>query len=237
MKALIIDSSPEVADTVSLCLQVRWPGTAVVILPDGAEAVARLTDEDVDLVVLDRDLAGGDGIQVCGELRRASPVPIIMLSSRGADTDVARGLESGADDYIKKPISPIEFQARANAVMRRVQREQGAPVDEVPYVSGELRVDFARHEVWLRGEQVRLTPIEFNILSHLVKNADRVVPHKELLTKVWGPERADAGNYLKVHMQHLRQKLGDDTQNPRMIVTQWKVGYRFNEAATRVARR
>ena len=237
MKALVIESSLEVADTVSLCLQVRWPGTAVVAMREGTEVVERLTQEEVDLVVLDRDLAGADGLQVCGEIRRASPVPIIMLSARMADTDVARGLEAGADDYVRKPISTIEFQARANAVMRRVQREQGAPVDEPPFVSGELRVDFARHEVWLRGEQVRLTPIEFNILSQLVKNSDRVVPHKELLIKVWGPERADAGNYLKVHMQHLRQKLGDDSQNPRMIVTQWKVGYRFNEAAARASRR
>jgi DNA-binding response OmpR family regulator len=236
MKAIVIETSPEDADTVSLCLQMRWPGTAVVALRDGAEAVERLTDDDVDLVVLDRDLNGVDGIQLCGEIRRASPVPIIMLSTRMADTDVARGLESGADDYIKKPISTIEFQARANAVMRRVHREQGAPVDETPFVSGELRVDFARHEVWLRGEQVRLTPIEFNILGHLVKNADRVVPHQELLTKVWGPERVDANNYLKVHVQHLRQKLGDDSHHPRMIMTHWKVGYRFNEAATRVGR-
>ncbi len=237
MKALVIESSLEVADTVSLCLQVRWPGTAVVAIREGTKVLERLTQEEVDLVVLDRDLAGADGLQVCGEIRGASPVPIIMLSARMADTDVARGLEAGADDYVRKPISTIEFQARANAVMRRVQREQGAPVDEPPFVSGELRVDFARHEVWLRGEQVRLTPIEFNILSQLVKNSDRVVPHKELLTKVWGPERADAGNYLKVHMQHLRQKLGDDSQNPRMIVTQWKVGYRFNEAAARASRR
>ena len=209
---------------------------AVVALPDGAEAMQRLTEEDVDLVVLDRDLPGVDGIQVCGEIRRASPVPIIMLSARMTDTDVARGLESGADDYVKKPISTIEFQARANAVMRRVQREQGAPVDEPTFVSGELRVDFARHEVWLRGGQVRLTPIEFNILSHLVKNPDRVVPHKELLTTVWGPDKPDAGNHLKVHVQHLRQKLGDDSQSPRMIVTHWKVGYRFSEAGVRTRR-
>ena len=237
MKALVIETAPEVADTVSLCLQVRWPGTAVVALRDGPEAVELLTQEDVDLVVLDRDSVEGDGIQVCSEIRRASPVPIIMLSSRMGDTDVARGLESGADDYVKKPLSTIEFQARANAVMRRVNREQGAPVDEPPYVSGELRVDFARHEVWLRGEHIRLTPIEFNILSYLVKNPDRVVPHKELLTKVWGPDRADAANGLKVHVQHLRQKLGDESQSVRMIVTQWKVGYRFNEAATRAVRR
>ena len=237
MKAWVIETSSEVVDTVSLCLQVRWPGTAVVPMRDGAEAVERLTQEDVDLVVLDRDSMNGDGIQVCGEIRRASPVPIIMLSARMGDTDVARGLESGADDYIRKPISTIEFQARANAVMRRVQREQGTPVDEPPFVSGELRVDFGRHEVWLRGEQVRLTPIEFGILSHLVRNPDRVVPHKELLSKVWGRERVDGGSPLKVHMQHLRQKLGDDSQNPRMIVTQWKVGYRFNEAATRGVRR
>ena len=237
MKALVIETSPEIADTVSLCLQVRWPGTAVMALRDGAEAVECLTEEDVDLVVLDRDSVDGDGMQVCAEIRRASPVPIIMLSTQMGDTDVARGLESGADDYVRKPISTIEFQARANAVMRRVNREQGIPVDEPPFVSGDLRVDFARHEVWWRGEQVRLTPIEFNILSHLVRNPDRVVPHKELLTKVWGPDRTDAGNYLKVHMQHLRQKLGDDSHSPRIIVTQWKVGYRFNEAATRVVRR
>ena len=236
MKALVIETFPEIADTVSLCLQVRWPGTDVSVLRDAAEAVERLTQEDVDLVVLDRDSVEGDGIQVCSEIRRASPVPIIMLSTRMADTDVARGLESGADDYVGKPISVIAFQARANAVMRRVNRQQGAPVDDPPFISGELRVDFGRHEVWLRGEQVRLTPIEFNILSHLVRNPDRVVPHKELLAKVWGPGRTEAGNHLKVHVQHLRQKLGDDSQNPRMILTQWKVGYRFNEAAARAAR-
>ena len=236
MNVVVMDASPEVTETVSLCLQLRWPGTSVVALQNGDEAVQHVSDAEVDLVVMDRDLFGNDGFQVCSDIRRSSLVPIIMLSARGADTDVARGLESGADDYITKPFSHIELQARAHAVLRRAQRESAPSEDEAPFVSGDLRVDFARHEVWMRDEKVRLTPIEFNILSLLVKSAERVVPHRDLLTRVWGPERAEDSHYLKVHVQHLRQKLGDDPQNPRMIVTQWKVGYKFSAAGAAAAR-
>ncbi|MBI4233414.1 MAG: response regulator transcription factor [Chloroflexi bacterium] len=226
MKVLVIDDSPDVAEVVALCFEIRWPSTIILSAPDGEKGLELLAREQPDMVILDIGLPGMDGFQVCREIRRISQVPVIMLTVRDEDTDKARGLELGADDYITKPFSHIEFLARVQAVLRRVQAT-AVGEEEAPFVSGDLRVDFASREVWLKDRRIRLTPIEFNILYHLVKSAGHVVPHKVLLARVWGPEYTDATNYLKVHIQHLRQKLGDDPANPKMIVTEWKTGYKF----------
>ena len=149
-----------------------------------------------------------------------------MLTVRDQDTDIARGLEAGADDYVTKPFSHIELLARAHAVLRRVQAPlQGA--DEAPLTSGNLSVDFAKRLVNVGGRHVKLTPVEFQILTYLVKSAGRVVPHRELLRAVWGPTHLRTTNHLKVHIQHLRRKLGDERPRPKMIVIDWRVGYRF----------
>jgi DNA-binding response OmpR family regulator len=226
MKVLVIDDSPEVVEVVSLCFEMRWPGVTVLSASDGPTGLRLLRENNPDLVILDVGLPGIDGFQVLRQIRSFSQVPVIMLTVRDADTDVARALEAGADDYITKPFSHIALLARVRAVLRRVRRDEPGEQEPV-FESGGLKVNFATREVWVEGERVKLTPTEFTLLALLVKNADRVVPYRELLEKVWGPEYRDAVDYLKVHIQHLRQKLGDDPQNPRFIATEWRTGYRF----------
>jgi len=148
-----------------------------------------------------------------------------MLTVRGEDTDVARGLELGADDYITKPFSHIELVARVRAVMRRIQ---GMPVsEERPFISGRLAVDFASKEVTVDGKPVRLTSTEYKLLYHLIKNEGRLLSHENLLNKVWGEDYQDARDLLRVHIQHLRQKLGDNGESADIIVTEHGMGYKF----------
>lgn len=228
MKIAVIDDAPDVAEVVGLCFEVRWPGTKLLVAQDGPTGLSLVRRENPDLVVLDIGLPEMDGYQVLREIRGFSQVPVIILSVKDQDTDIARGLELGADDYITKPFSHIALLARAQAVLRRTQAAPGS--DEPPFISDSLRVDFASREVWTEGGRVKLTPMEFTILYHLVKSANRVVSQRELVTKVWGPESADAPRYLKVlkvHIQHLREKLGDEAGNPRIISTEWGIGYRL----------
>lgn len=226
MKVLVVDDAPDVAEVVGLCFELRWPGTTLVRAADGEAGLAALEREGADLVILDVGLPGMDGYEVCRQIRASSPVPIIMLTVRDEDTDIVRGLEAGADDYVTKPFSHIQLLARANAVLRRTQ---ASPLGEspAPFTSGDFRMDFATRQVRVGPRNVKLTPIEFHLLSLLVKNAGRIVPYRALLTNVWGPEHSEATDYLKVHIQHLRRKLGDDLPYPKLIVTERKAGYRF----------
>lgn len=224
MKVLVIDDDPDVVEVVSLCFEMRWPGAELVSAGDGASGLEAVEQENPDLVILDIGLPDFDGFEVCRRIRRFSDVPIVMLTVRDQETDIVKGLELGADDYITKPFSHIELLARVQAVRRRAQ---ALPLteDEQPLSTGELFIDFARREVLLKGAPVRLTPTEYHLLYHLVRNAGRVVTHRILLEKVWGREYLDATDYLKVHIQHLRQKLGDEAQ--KMISTERGIGYKF----------
>jgi len=225
MKVAVIDDSPEIKEVVSLCFQLRWSGSTVVSADTGAKGLELVETENPDVVVLDVGLPDMDGFQVIREIRRFSQVPVIMLTVRGEDIDVARGLELGADDYITKPFSHIELIARVQAVLRRVQ---GIPAgEERPFVSGPLVVDFANNEIKLHGEPVKLTSTETKLLYYLVRNEGRLLAHENLLRKVWGESYADARELLRVHIQHLRQKLGDSAEYPRIIVTEHGMGYKF----------
>ncbi|MDP3064195.1 MAG: response regulator transcription factor [Chloroflexota bacterium] len=226
MKVLVIDDAPDVADVVSICIEMRWPSAIVLSAPTGPKGLELVARESPDLVILDVGLPILDGYQVLKQIRAKSQVPVIMLTARDSDTDIARALEMGADDYVSKPFSHIELLARMNAVLRRAHAAAGD--NPPPFESSGVRVDFAGREVWVKGQKVRLTPIEFAILSHLARNAGKVVTHKELLTSVWGEEYTDAVNYLKVHMQRLRRKLAVDPQDPSPILTEWKVGYKLS---------
>lgn len=224
MKILVIDDDPDVVEVVSLCFEMRWPGAELVSAGDGASGLEAVEQENPDIVILDIGLPDIDGFEVCRRIRRFSDVPIVMLTVRDQETDIVKGLELGADDYITKPFSHIELLARVQAVRRRAQ---ALPLteDEQPFSTGDLFIDFARREVLLKGAPVRLTPTEYHLLYHLARNAGRVMTHRILLEKVWGREYLDATDYLKVHIQHLRQKLGDDAQ--KMISTERGTGYKF----------
>ncbi len=226
MKVLVIEDDPGIIEVVSLCFQLRWSVTSVVSAASGNKGVELVETESPDVVILDIGLPDMDGYQVLREIRHFSDVPVIMLTVRGEDTDVAKGLELGADDYITKPFSHIELIARVQAVLRRAQ---GLPVTdgERPFTSGKLSVDFNRNEVLLDGETIKLTSTERKLLYHLIRNEGRILSHESMLTKVWGDTYVDARDLLRVHIQHLRQKLGDNTESPSIIVTEHGIGYKF----------
>ena len=226
MKVLVIEDDPGIIEVVSLCFQLRWSGTTVVSAADGRKGVELVETQSPDVVILDVGLPDMDGYQVLKEIRRFSDVPVIMLTVRGEDTDIAKGLELGADDYITKPFSHIELIARVQAVLRR---SQGLAVtdEEHPFNSGKLCVDFARNEVTLSGQSVKLTSTERKLLYYLIRNEGRILSHESLLTKIWGDNYVDARDLLRVHIQHLRQKLGDNTETPSIIVTEHGIGYQF----------
>ncbi len=232
MKVVVIDDSPEIIEVVSLCFQLRWSGADLISAATGAKGLELIEAESPDIVILDIGLPDMDGFEVLHEIRRFSQVPVIMLTVRGEDTDVAKGLELGADDYITKPFSHIELIARVQAVLRRVQ---GLPVssEERPFVSGKLSVDFASNEVMLDGKPVKLTSTESKLLHLLIRNEGRLVTHESLLTKVWGETYIDARDLLRVHIQHLRQKLGDSVELPNIIVTEHGMGYKFARTENR----
>lgn len=225
MKVVVIDDSPEIKEVVSLCFQLRWSGAEVLSAGNGTQGLGLIEAENPDIVVLDVGLPDMDGFQVLKEIRRFSQVPIIMLTVRGEDVDVARGLELGADDYITKPFSHIELVARLQAVLRRAR---GVPVgEERPFIGGKLTIDFANNEVKAGGNTAKLTSTESKLLNLLVKNEGRLLSHETLLSRVWGESYADARELLRVHIQHLRQKLGDNIESPRIIVTEHGMGYKF----------
>ena len=180
-----------------------------------------------DIVILDLGLPDMDGFDVLREIRSFSNVPLIILTVRGDETSRIKGLELGADDYIVKPFSPVELLARVKAVLRRSHMPQLAR-EEKPLVAGPITIDTAQRRVYKNGKPVKLTPIEYNLLCQLVKSKGRVLPQSVLLSKIWGSEYSDATEYLKVYIQRLRQKLEDDPKNPKMILSERGVGYKFN---------
>jgi len=226
MKVLVIDDDPDVAQVISLYFEMRWPQTTVVSTADGNEGLTMVETESPNVVVLDVGLPEVNGFEVCREIRSFSDVPIIMLTVRDADTDVSRALETGADDYITKPFSHIELLSRVQAVLRRTQRLPLAKGEGV-LSSGNLTVDFDSREVRINGDTIKLTPTEYGLLYHLTRNANRVLTYQALLSKVWGEEYEYETNLLKLHIHNLRRKLADDPQNPRVILNERGVGYKF----------
>ena len=225
MKFLIVDDAPDVVEAVSLCLELRYPGATIISASEGNTALELFQREEPDLIVLDIGLPNLDGFDVCRQIRANSQVPIIMLTVRDRDVDVARGLAVGADDYITKPFSHIELLARVQAVLRRTKSTD--TTNDGSFTTGDLVVNYLTRVVHLKGKEVRLTPTEYRLLYQLVRNAGRVITHQELLTRVWGPEFTNKTSYLKVHVQHLRQKLTDPANTTRLILTEPGVGYRF----------
>ena len=226
MKVLVIDDAPDLVEVVSLCFEMRWPNSTILSAETAEEGIRQVRTASPDVVILDIGLPDRDGFQVCRDIRSFSDVPIIMLTVRSDDQDIVKGLEWGADDYIAKPFSYIQFLARVQAVIRRSQALPLSKV-ELPFVTSELTVSFDTREVQAHGQPVKLTNIEYNLLCHLIKNAGRPQSTTLLLTKVWGPQYKDTTYLPKVHIQHLRQKIERDPSNPKMIITERGVGYKF----------
>jgi two-component system KDP operon response regulator KdpE len=207
-------------------LNLEHDGFQVFEATSGPEALEKMRDTLPDLILLDVMMPDLDGFEVLRMIREISTVPVIMLTAKGEEDDRVRGLELGADDYITKPFSPRELVSRVRAVLRRTEMP-GEPVHEVIEVDDRLTIDIDKREIWVEGELVKLRPTEYRLLYHLIQNAGWVVPHEQLLAKVWGYEYRDETHYLRLYINYLRQKLEEDPSNPRYILTERGVGYRF----------
>ena len=184
--------------------------------------------ESPDLVMVDSSLPDMDTLDLVSKIREFSDVPLIILSDAETDMDRARGLEAGADEYVTKPLSPIEFLARVRALLRRTQGLGFKPERLISIgIGGELTINFTTHEIFLSGKQVKLTPIEYHLLSELARNEGRVVTHHALLEKVWGSEYASDSSFVKKYIYRLRCKLEPDASDPQMLLTERGVGYKL----------
>ncbi|OGO15761.1 MAG: DNA-binding response regulator, partial [Chloroflexi bacterium RBG_16_48_8] len=223
-RVLVVDDEPRMIHFIRLNLE--HDGFEVTEAASGTAALEVMRDILPDLILLDVMMPDLDGFETLELVREISNVPIIMLTAKGEEDDRVRGLELGADDYITKPFSPRELVSRVRAVLRRTEMS-GEPVHELIEIDERLKIDFDRREVWVEGELVKLRPTEYRLLYHLIQNAGWVVPHEQLLAKVWGYEYRDETHYLRLYINYLRQKLEKDASNPEYIQTERGVGYRF----------
>jgi two-component system KDP operon response regulator KdpE len=221
-KILVVDDEPRLVRLVSEVL--RAVGYQVVAAASGESALETLALEQPDLVLLDVLLGPGfDGYGICRRIREFSDVAVIMLTAKATERDMLSGFDAGADDYLTKPFSAKELVARVQAVLRRTQRPEETITSS--FTCGELEISFSRHTVKFRGTQVTLTRTEYALLHQLAVNADRVMPHADLLMKVWGPEYRNDLDYLRAYIRYLRRKLEPDPAHPRYILTSPGVGY------------
>jgi len=226
MRILVVDDAPDVVESVRLGFTLQWRDVEVLGAGTGEQALDVVEQARPDVVLLDVGLPGLDGFGVLREIRLFSDVPVVMLTARDDAMDKVKGLELGADDYVTKPFNHLELMARVRAVLRR--HEMPPPTSRAPsFRALDLEVDFAAHEARLRGVRLDLTPTEYKLLYHLVRNAGHVLQHGTLLAKVWGREYLDEVDYLRVYVRRLRDKLGDDSDHPRYIRTERGLGYRF----------
>ncbi|HEX9043999.1 MAG TPA: response regulator transcription factor [Candidatus Limnocylindrales bacterium] len=232
MRILVVDDAQDVVESLRLGFDLQWREVEVLGAGTGRSALDLVEREHPDIVLLDVGLPDIDGFSVLKEIRAFSDVPVVMLTARDDAMDKVKGLELGADDYVTKPFNHLEVMARVRAVLRR--HALPAPTSRAPsFRSGELEVDFGRQEARFRGERLELTPTEYKLLYHLVRNAGHVLQHATLLAKVWGREYVDEVDYLRVYVRRLRDKLDDDPEAPTYIRTERGLGYRFIGPAER----
>jgi len=225
MKVLVVDDDPGLREALQLGIQFQWQDATVVAASDGEQGLKDFRETEPDVVLLDITMPRMNGLQLLQEIRRVSDVPVIMLSARGEDFDQVRALEMGADDYVMKPFSHLALMARVKSVLRRA--DLPSPVDAAPdFLAGELAIHFQNQEVTLAGEPVKLTPVEYKLLYHLVRNAGHLLPHQALLDRVWGSEYDSSPEYLKVFVSRVRSKLRRPG-GPDYIQTERGRGYRF----------
>jgi two-component system KDP operon response regulator KdpE len=226
MQILVVDDEPDVVESVRLGFTLQWRDVDVLGAGEGEAALDIVEREHPDIVLLDVGLPGMDGYEVLRQIRAFSDVPVLMLTARDDAMDKVKGLELGADDYVTKPFNHLELMARVKAVLRRL--EMPAPASRAPsFKAGDLEVDFAKQEARLQGARLDLTPTEYKLLYHLVRNAGHTLEHGTLLAKVWGREYVDEVDYIRVYIRRLRDKLGDSPDAPRYIQTERGLGYRF----------
>ncbi len=225
-KILIIEDE----DSIRMAMEddFRLENYTVDVASDGLEGLAKAANPETDLIILDIMLPGMNGYDICKKLRgQGIRTPIIMLTAKGQEIDRVLGLELGADDYVTKPFSPRELQARVKAVLRRMEKEPDIAGDDL-FRFGELEVDFRQYQCRKGGKEIRLTAHEFGLLKYLIQNKDRVIDRYELLDEVWGKDVVVSHRTVDTHMANLRKKIEDDPNRSRLIISIRGVGYKFS---------
>jgi two-component system KDP operon response regulator KdpE len=222
-EVLVVDDEPQIVRGLKVIL--RTAGYDVRAATTKQEALDAVAAQAPDALVLDLVLPDGSGVEVAQEVREWSSLPILVLSAVGDEREKVRALDAGADDYVTKPFGNEELLARLRAVLRRAGEDPSEPAIEI----GDLVVDVAGHQVTRAGEDVHLTPIEFDLLAALARNRDRLVTQRQLLREVWGPAYETETHYLRVHVAHIRAKIEPDPSRPRYLITDPGVGYRLRE--------
>lgn len=219
---LVVDDEPQIRRVMRTTLSSH--GYTVLEAKDGPEALEQVRSGRPDLILLDVNLPGPSGLEICREVRASSDAPIIMLTVRNTERDKVQALDAGADDYVVKPFGVEELLARIRASLRRANPVESLP----PFQSRELSIDFEKRVVTVKSKPVRLTPKEFELLRYLVANLGKSVPHRRLLQAVWGPDYGEETEYLRVFINQLRKKVEPDPRRPRFLHTEPWVGYRFD---------
>jgi two-component system KDP operon response regulator KdpE len=222
-RILLVDDEHAIQRSVGLLLRAQ--GYDVQVAGSGAEALKAFTEHAPDLIVLDLGLPDLEGTEVCRRIRAQSAVPILVLSARGAEADKVNALDLGADDYVMKPFGPNELLARVRVALRRVSPE--AREETGRFRAGDLTIDYDRRRVLRNDAEIRLTPKEFELLSLLARNHDRVLTHRAILKTIWGPHAVERPEHLWTLVAQLRRKLEPDPANPRYLLSEPWVGYRF----------
>ena len=226
-RVLIVDDEPNIIGTVAPLLRAH--GYDVLSAMNGRAALDAVERDKPDVIVLDLGLPDMPGIEVCRHVRSSSSVPILVLSAREAEHDKVAALDAGADDYVTKPFGAQELLARIRVALRRVDSSAAAGQ---PIVRGDLIIDRERFRVLHHGEEVRLTPKEFELLAYLAQRPGRVLTHRTILKAIWGPNAVDQPEHLRVLIAALRKKIENDPSRPTYIVTEPWVGYRFADLTT-----
>lgn len=224
-KILIIEDE----ESIRMALEddFRLENYDVKVASDGLEGLTKATDPDIDLIILDIMLPGMNGFDICKKLRNQGiKIPIIMLTAKGQEIDRVLGLEIGADDYVTKPFSPRELQARVKAVLRRMGEEPDDRSQDL-FRSGSLEVDFRQYICRKNDKWIGLTALEFRLLKYLIRNKGRVIDRNEILDEVWGKDVFVSPRTVDTHMANLRQKIEDDPSNPHLIISIRSAGYKF----------
>ena len=222
-KILIVDDDPQIRRVLRTTLVVQ--GYEVADARSGEDALEKVREGKYDLILLDMNMEGMDGIETCREIRASSDVAIVMLTVRDTERDNLSALDAGADDYVTKPFSTPELLARVRAALRRVPSLENGPQ---VIKAGELELDLQARRIRLRGNSIRLTPKEFELLRYLALHPNIPIPHMKLLQAVWGPDYGEEVEYLRVFINQLRKKIEADPGSPQFILTEPWVGYRFN---------
>ncbi len=222
---LVVDDEPRMVRFVRMNLELE--GCRVIQSANGLDALEKVRVDIPDMVLLDVMMPEMDGFETLRHIRETSTVPVIMLTVKSEEDDLIKGLELGADDYVTKPFSPRELISRMKAVLRRVEMESPSTASNVLTIDLDLSVDFQRHEAIVRGERIKLRPTEYRLLYHLVNNPGWVMTHEMLLSKVWGYEYRDDSHLLRLYITYLRKKIESNPSEPKYILTERGVGYRF----------